>query len=314
MIRRAIVAALAPVLALAAAATPVASAKRVEEARFTSLVPQFDRMALRAAPLPEADRIAAFRREVVPLLPDFYRPHGSKPEKYWAVVAKEIADYPARRDGIRNAARLVEGARADAGVRFRRSFPDYRATTPVYLLHSLGEMDGGTRTVGGRTVLIFGADVIARFHDASSIGPLFDHELFHTYHAAFFPECARVWCQLWTEGMAVYVAERMNAGASDRALLLDFPAPIRPAVDRDFPAVVAQVRAALDHEEGPDVDRMFAMGRPGPGLPERYGYLVGLKIAERLGRTRSLAQLAHLRPAQVRPLIEHTLDEMAAPR
>jgi hypothetical protein len=39
------------------------------------------------------------------------------------------------------------------------------------------------------------------------------------------------------------------------------------------------------------------------------GYFMGLRMAEELGQTRSLQQLAHLQPAQVRPLARAFLQE-----
>ena len=75
---------------------------------------------------------------------------------------------------IGDAGELAAAAREHhAPARFGRAFPDYRPTMPTYLLHSLGEMDGGTRDLGGSIALLFGADMIARYHDAASIGPYF---------------------------------------------------------------------------------------------------------------------------------------------
>ncbi|WP_375288161.1 hypothetical protein [Sphingomonas sp.] len=298
---------LAAALVIACVAAAPAAAPR-----FTSLVPQFDAVAMRVADRPEAERVAAFKAEVAPLLPDFYRPRGAKPERWDAAVGRAMMAYPAERAKILAAARLVEGARAAAEVKFARTFPDYRATMPVYLLHSVGEMDGGTRDIAGGTALIFGADVVAKYHDASTIGALFDHELFHTHHQRFFAECPKVWCALWTEGLATHVAAQMNPGASDRALLLDFPKPIRAEVNRHWPTAIATMRAALDAEDGPVAERMFSAGNMGEGLPDRWGYYVGMRVAQRLGRTHNLATLARMKPAEVRPLIEAALKEMAA--
>ena len=46
-------------------------------------------------------------------------------------------------------------------------------------------------------------------------------------------------------------------------------------------------------------------------LPVRFGYYVGLLVAQDLGRTRSLQQLAALKPAEARPLVEQSLRGMA---
>jgi hypothetical protein len=61
--------------------------------------------------------------------------------------------------------------------RFVATFPSFRCPPPFYLLPSLGAFDGGTRIVGGRSVLFFGVDVIARIHTDAELPVLFAHEL-----------------------------------------------------------------------------------------------------------------------------------------
>jgi hypothetical protein len=43
------------------------------------------------------------------------------------------------------------------------------------------QMDGGTREIGGKTYLIFGADVITQIHESRDLTPFLDHELFHRF-------------------------------------------------------------------------------------------------------------------------------------
>ena len=47
------------------------------------------------------------------------------------------------------------------------------------------------------------------------------------------------------------------------------------------------------------------------GFPARMGYYLGYLGAADLGKTRSLKQLAALKPAEVKPLIDASLDRMA---
>lgn len=278
-----------------------------------SLLPEFDAFALRHANDEPADRVAAFERELAPVLPDFYAPRERTKEGYARQVAEELAAYPVRRTKILAVGEAFNARLANADSRFRQFFPDFALTVPVYLLHSLGEMDGGTRTINGQTALIFGADIIALIHDEGTIGPLFDHELFHTYHLRYFPECGQVWCNLWTEGLAVYVTARLNPGITDRALLLDSPVPLRAAVDAQFQLALQTVREALDDREGITAERMFQggddRGERQP-LPRRFGYYVGYRVFERLAGERSLEALAKMPPEEVRPLIEQALKEM----
>jgi len=184
----------------------------------------------------------------------------------------------------------------------------------VWLVHSLGEMDGGTRTIRGRNVGVFGADVIARIHDEKTIGPFLDHELFHFHHARFFPDCDKLWCSLWQEGLAVYVAAKLNPGVDDRGLLLTIPRPIRPDVDAKLDAAMCGVRAKLDSTAKDDIGGLFTGDGPSAPWPPRYGYYVGYLLAAKLGEGRSLAQLAHMRPKAVRPLLEQVLAGYGCPR
>jgi len=276
---------------------------------FTSYTGDFDRfVAETAATVPE-ERVRLFRERFNALVPGFYEPrYGATEERYNARVAKALVDYPAQRDKFLAAAAAFSASYSTATTRFRTFFPDYAPTMPIYLVHSLGEMDGGTRELRGKTVAIFGADVIAKIHDAASIGPFLDHELFHFYHASYFPDCEALWCSLWQEGLAVYVASKMNPGADDRALLLTIPRPMRPEVEPHLAGAVCMARAKFDSTSQEDAGEFFMGGAGGKAFPPRFGYYVGYRIAQMLGETRSLQQLAKMPPAQVRKAM---LDAMA---
>src|SRR5690606_38120584 len=135
---------------------------------------------------------------------------------------------------------------ASAVAHFREFFPDSTAALPTYFLHSLGEMDGGTREIGGKAVMIFGADGIAMYHTPDTIGPFFGHELFHVEHGVYFPECQPVWCALWTEGLATAAAEKMNPGIGPQALMLETPRPIAPTVDPNWQLALCTVNRFAD--------------------------------------------------------------------
>lgn len=281
----------------------------------TNHVPAFDRFAMATIDLPDAERMALFIEQVGPLLPGFYHPRGRYRRAAWEQhVLATLRAYPAQRTRLLAVSAEFDRALADGEQRFRAAFPDYRAEIPVHLVHALGEMDGGTRTLGGRVHLIFGADMIAALHDLDTIGPLVDHELFHTYHLPRFGGAGgELWRSLWVEGLAVHAAATLNPGVSDRALLLSVPVPIRPAVDARWSEAIASVQAMIAAPQRGDHGRLFSYRQPTPDMPfpPRYGYYVGYRIAARLGRTRSLAELARLTPREVKPLIDTALAEMA---
>ena len=175
-------------------------------------------------------------------------------------------------------------------------------------------MDGGTRDLPSGTALIFGADVIVRIHPDDRLMPLFDHELFHVYQSQTtkIQDCDQVWCSLWVEGLAVYVAQRLNPGATDAELLLTFPEPIRPAIDGHRGEAICTVLAKLGSRDEKDMGAMFSTGRLSPNLPPRFGYYVGYLVARDLGRSRSLETLARLQGPALRTLIARSLANLAS--
>lgn len=280
---------------------------------FRSLTAEFDRFARETADMPEGERVKLFRERFNALLPGFYEPRfGATEEKYDAHVAKNLAAYPAKRDRFLAAAREFEAAYARGNTHFRSVFPDYAPTMPIYLVHSLGEMDGGTRELRGRMVAVFGADVIAAIHDSASIGPFLDHELFHFYHARFFPDCEELWCSLWQEGLAVHVAARMNPSADDRALMLTIPRPMRAEVEPRLgeAACLAQRKFASVSKE--DYAEFFFGNSVAKSFPPRFGYYLGYRLAQAMGERRGLQALVKMPPAEVRPLLQETVAKLAS--
>ena len=159
-------------------------------------------------------------------------------------------------------------------------------------------MDGGTRELSGKVYLIFGADVIANIHDADTLTPFLDHELFHVEHGRNFPECDKSGVRCGQQ-LATYAAQLMNPGADDRQLLLTVPKPIRAAVDATWPEAACLVRAKLDSSADNDISALFAGGAEASGFPERFGYYVGLRVAEESGGNshhRSLRRCGLLEP------------------
>lgn len=299
---------------IAAAVLAIAAPAAAQDApAFTALTQQLDDFVTETAAMPQPDRIKLFRERFNALLPGFYAPrNGATEEQYNSKVEKNLAAYPALRDKFLAAARDFSAAYVRGNQHFRRYFPDYAPTMPIYLVHSLGEMDGGTRSINGKTVAVFGADVIARIHNAATIGPFLDHELFHFHHARYFSECEPVWCNLWTEGLATYVASRMNSTENDRTLMLTTPRPIRPEVEPKLAEAMCYARARLDSVD-PEVYASFFYGNGKSPYPPRFGYYLGYLIAKKIGDGKTLDALAKMTREQVKPLIEKTLADYHCP-
>lgn len=223
-------------------------------------------------------------------------------------MAAAIEDFAQIREVYIRKLEGFEAALGDNLATFRVAFPDFEPGDRVLVVHSLGELDGGVLTLNGRQTLVFGIDVMAAHHPFESESAFFHHELFHLYHSDDFG-CAAVWCTLWSEGLATYVAHRLNPTATDAELLLDLP----KGVVADTIAVEAlaweRLEATLLSTDTADRAVLF-QARPSPGgLPPRHGYYLGYRIVEELGQTRDLHALAALTPEEVLPLIQATVTE-----
>ena len=301
---------LAAVACLGLAAAPVQAAQRVQ---IVDLVGEFDAVIDRTASLPPTEQAVALRERFATLLPGFYDAArlGQDKAAYDARLAREMNGYrqfakpkaAAVRDRFN---RMIQPAVSD----FERTVGPLPEGSKAYLVISMGEFDGATRTlpqVG--QVLLFGADMIAKYHGDSDARAFVQHELFHVYHGQRFEGCEQVWCSLWQEGLATYVAARLNPRASDAELLLTIPEPIRPSLDKHKVEAVCAVLERLDSTR--DDQALFSFKRLSPNLPPRFGYLVGAWVAEDLGKRHSLPALAEMKGKPLRSAIEQSLKSMA---
>lgn len=288
-------------------------AAEAKDAHYVDLTANFVRFVDETAAMKEQPRVALFRKQMDALLPGFYTPrNGTEPARYDAQVEKALANFAALRPRYERVQRDFPAA-FEAGVQhFRKAFPGFAPNVPVYLLHSLGEMDGGTRELRGKVYLIFGADMIAQIHDARTLTPFLDHELFHVEHGKHFSECPEVWCALWAEGLATYAAKVMNPGADDQQLLLTTPEPIRASVDATWPATACFARAKLDSSATKDMEALFQGGSDTREYPSRFGYYVGLRVAEESGGRYKLAELARMPPERAKAVLNEAIDRLIA--
>jgi len=252
----------------------------------------------------------------------FFTPHG---EVFGAAGLKTDAERIARWlpqfDLIAAQVRRLDGgfmqAYGEHTAHFRAQFPDFeRDHAPIYLMPSLFSFDGHLQPWAGRMPLFIGLDGIVRYHGATpDLSVFLDHESFHLYHAQVAPQIvmddkAPLFVSLWVEGLATYVSERLNPGASPLHVLLDDERLL--AADGATRLALAQgLRAALDSTAEQDATRFFSAGHAGPE-PARGGYLIGLEAARRIGHDQPLAELARMPRAHVRARLASTLDEMIA--
>lgn len=297
------------------AACQTAAAPPPARYRLIDLTSQYTALYDRTQGQDPAARVAAFRAEIVPLFPAFYR--AGRPgtpdtdERNDARIARSFERFADLREGYIRASTNFSAMLAPAIGSFQQALPDATDFGDIYLVHSLGEMDGGAREVDGTAYFVFGADVIARVHAPGTERPFFHHELFHRYQSRWFQGCDQIWCGLWMEGTAVLAAEELNPGATDDQLLLTQPEPIRPAVETYRSEAICTVRAKLNSREGDDWGALFSSDRLNEHLPPRFGYYVGLLAAREVRRTHTLQEIAHMPASEVRPLLEEALAALA---
>jgi hypothetical protein len=185
---------------------------------------------------------------------------------------------------------------------FVAAFPDMKPTT-VYFMPSFFHFDGQSSA----GILRFGVDGIVEFEGPdANLGVLAAHELFHIYHYQVNPQTfgesgstqAPIDAQAWSEGLATYVAQRLNPSATRAQVLLSKDlAELSPANTRRL-ACLMEPKLASTRES--DAAPFFDADVKPPGLPARGGYLIGLLVAEQLGKAHTLRELALMNGAALR--------------
>jgi hypothetical protein len=307
---------------LALAATPA----HAELCKTTNLMPEYLAFDTRTAGMAPARRADLFMKEIVAAHPDFYtRDEFGSPAKVRKSAARLLDPSkpimlggfgPLTDSRVRAVAANVMPAFRRAEEKFAREFPDFHCRADIVFGVSLLHFDGhGYNDKSGREHMRFGIDMIALIHPPGDLPAFFAHELFHIYHAEALPgvhpeDDERTWWAMWEEGLATYVSRQMNMPVTEQQVLW-FPGDL--VVRMEKPGIMsAAARAMLaDFDTTEHYGRWFQAGSSAPGLPPRAGYFMGLRMAEELGRTRSLRQLAQLRPAQVKPLARAFLEQQA---
>lgn len=223
-----------------------------------------------------------------------------------------------------HAGRLQTVAKVRAALRqvtatFSKEFPDFQCDFPIYLVDSLGQLDGAGREVAGKKSLVLGIDQIDSEQNILSLPVFLSHELFHRYHyqASGFSDDAgerqAIWKALWAEGLATYVSYRTTPGATVSAALI-LPPDLESRASAVLPRISADLLANADHVDADVFRTYFTYGNPKVkerGLPWRSGYYVGFLVAQRLAVGHSLQELAHLNGEDLRDRIGRVLQNMA---
>ena len=274
------------------------------------------------------ERGPAFRAQVIGAHPELFAPSviGLDPTRGEDSLDARLATYlptlPSRAATMQKVAREIRASLGEHDATFRRAFPDMKWRGTVYFTASIDAFDGGLREVPtgeGKTELslLFGIDKIVTIYGADvRIGPLFHHELFHCYHVDQNPsivsteESHGMLEPLWSEGLAVYVASRLNPGTTNRELTLTDE--MITAADARLGAIAAELRSQLDDTSELTYRDFFLGAGKRQDLPKRVGYYIGFRVArivaERHGG--NLPELARLARPQLRTEVDEALASL----
>jgi hypothetical protein len=266
---------------------------------------------------PRAEQLAQFNASVAQDFPAFYsieRFDGEVTQAHQDErIGKSIDEFPSLREGYIKKAQQFETELPKYIATFKAEFPDYVPTYEIYVLHSLGEMDGGTRTINGKNYLVFGIDGMVKYHGMGRESAFFHHELFHTYHASMAAcDDDTVWSALWREGLATYVSKVMDPDATEVETLLDIPNHMAEQTQAVLPAALDQLEKVLDHSDHATYAGLFNFRADGSGLPPRRGYYLGYLVAQEAAKTHDIHELAKLECGSVKKLVFATVNELRA--
>lgn len=299
------------VLACSKADTPVEAPTIAQEPAYEDYADDWIAFADATADLALDERKQAFRRDVEAKFPAFYtsRLVGDGDAR----LTRAIEDWEDMREAFITKHAGFSSSLDEGIAAFKQTFPDFEQNVKIGVVHSLGEMDGGTRTLDGEDWLLFGIDVMVHVHEHSQDArPFFTHELFHVHHNPRLGMCEVMWCALWAEGLAVYVSKQLFPNAGDTELLLNLPADMVERVRANTPAVAANMLEHFASEDGERYSALFQFSDDGSGLPPRRGYYLGYLVAAEIGADKTLAELANIDAATAEPLVRAALEKLAA--
>jgi hypothetical protein len=231
-----------------------------------------------------------------------------------AKVKGFVAKVPEYISGIRKLHELFEQHEPAVLDHFCQAFPDFvPGKVKIYLMLSLFQFDAKIPSEHPDSLLI-GLDGLARFHGTDApLAVILSHEFFHLYHFQVNPlpknpDDLPLYRLLWQEGLAVYVSQQLNSGASLADVLLD------PRLATNGPASIRseakRLLLCLDSREDITAAHFLAKSENGE-IPGRIGYLIGYDVASRLAQNRSLSALARLRDPGLRFAFRREVNRLA---
>ena len=263
------------------------------------------------------EQLAALKEDFFPNFPQFYeykidkwKKAGKNPDEE---LKKQLAEFPKiKTEFIKKTNEITENLDSTLNS-FVAAVPGLDRNFDVYITHSFGDMDGGTRKIGDKIYFILGIEGMVKYHKGfSSVIPFFHHELFHIYHGQYLPEEQVMWIALWAEGLATYASKKLNPKATQKDLMLDLPEGMVKRINSDLAYHWKDLRSKMTSTKDEDYETYFLMSSKGKRITSRAGYYLGYLLAKELGKTKTLPELAQMNPKEILPALEQKMDEMMA--
>ncbi len=226
-------------------------------------------------------------------------------------LKKQLAQYPEIEEQFTRKTKEITNKLDSTLESFAAALPGLDRNFDVFITHSFGEMDGGSRKIDDATYFILGIDGMVKYHQGfASETPFFHHELFHVYHSQYFPEEQIVWIALWSEGLATYASEKLNPKASFRELLLDIPEGMVKRIEKDTAFHWKDLKSKLKSTNDDDYESYFSLSSKETRIVTRAGYYLGYLLAKEIGKTKSLSEMAQMDINTILPLLEQKIEEL----
>ncbi len=287
----------------------------VSAPRIHNMAPDFIAYWNRVKAMPSGEKISFLKSDFFPKFPEFYRYKIQKWEKNGKMPDEELAKHldefhQLEAEFVQKTKEITSNLNSTMAS-FIKSVPGLNKDFDIYITHSFGEMDGGTRRIGDKIYFILGVDGMIKYHkDFSSEIPFFHHELFHVYHGQYLPEEDILWVALWAEGLATYVSEQLNPQASMKDLMLDLPEGMIGKIQANIDYHWMDLTEKLTSKNEVDYETYFLLSSKDKKIVKRAGYYLGYLLAKEIGRTRSVPQMAQMRSDEILPLLKATIGKI----
>jgi hypothetical protein len=229
-------------------------------------------------------------------------------------LKRQLVEFKSLRKKYESVASQFRVELPPAIFKFKEMFPDFSIANEINIVHSLGELNGGTRQIKGKTRFYIGIDVIAKFHSWQDQTAFFHHELFHLYHMQKNPDVYSsdsVALALWKEGLATWVSKKLNQHASPAELMLEIPPNLYSECLRNKKVLAESLKQDLSKIDLETYKKYFLMSGGSTVIPKRAGYCIGFLAVEDVSKNLSVDQMVNAKPSVIEQLLANSLSRLS---